>query len=194
MLMIDLFCGRGGATKGFLAEGWECIGYDINPQPLYPASFVQRDILTMDEHDLALADFVWASSPCEEYAMWGMRHFHPNPKPPEMGLKLFRHTEHICIASGKAFVMENVRAAQQFVGKSVNHCGPFHFWGNAVPAIMPKELYQVTKGFGAWDRQYILTTGSSKSKRRQELKSQWAEIPIVISQYIAQCVTKMVNA
>ena len=28
--MFDLCCGLGGATEGFLAEGWECIGIDID--------------------------------------------------------------------------------------------------------------------------------------------------------------------
>jgi site-specific DNA-cytosine methylase len=28
-LCIDLFCGLGGWTEGFLAEGWDVIGFDI---------------------------------------------------------------------------------------------------------------------------------------------------------------------
>ena len=28
-LCIDLYCGLGGWTEGFLAEGYECIGFDI---------------------------------------------------------------------------------------------------------------------------------------------------------------------
>jgi site-specific DNA-cytosine methylase len=28
-IVIDLFCGLGGWTEGFLAEGYDCVGYDI---------------------------------------------------------------------------------------------------------------------------------------------------------------------
>ncbi len=28
-LLIDLYCGLGGWAEGFLAEGWECVGFDV---------------------------------------------------------------------------------------------------------------------------------------------------------------------
>ena len=85
-------------------------------------------------------DFICASSPCEQFSVHGMKHFHPNPPYPELGIKLFNHTRAICEASGVPYVMENVRAAQQFVGQAVNHCGPFYLWGNAVPVLMPQGV------------------------------------------------------
>ena len=42
------------------------------------------------------------------------------------------------------YVIENVRAAQQFVGNAVHHCGPFYLWGTGVPAIIPPSA---KKGF-----------------------------------------------
>ena len=88
-------------------------------------------------------DFICASSPCEEFSVHGMKHFHPNPKYPEMGLKLFNHTRALCEASGVPYVMENVRAAQQFVGQAERHCGSFYLWGNGIPPLIPKGI---TKG------------------------------------------------
>jgi len=127
-------------------------------------------------------DFGCASSPCEEFAVFGMAHFHPNPKYPEHGIMLFETTRQLYEASGIPYVMENVRPARKFVGTPAHRCGPFALWGSGVPPLMPQGI---NKGFGAWDRKYILTTGSSKSKRRQELKAQWAEIPPELANCVA---------
>lgn len=198
-LLKDLFCGRGGATKGFLAMGWRAIGYDLNPQPLYPAEFRRVNVLDMTAADLMDADFVWVSSPCEEFSVHCMKHFHKNPPYPELGIKLFNHAREICEASGKPYVMENVRCAEKFVGKAVNHCGPFYLWGNAVPAIMPRDLYMVRKGMDMCSSQLSgealqkarranpLIWTSSKSKARKELTAKAAMIPLPLSSYIAEC-------
>lgn len=207
--MVDLFCGRGGWTKGFMAEGWDCIGYDLNFQPHYPAEFRQGDVLSMTAKDFMDADFICASSPCEQFSVHCMKHFHPNPKWPELGIQLFEHTQRICEASGLPYVMENVRCAEKFVGRAVNHCGPFYLWGNAVPAVMPKELFKVSKGFDlgssqvvkgmsreeitAYRRKFDRMWSSSKSEARKQATSEAAEIPMAISQYIAQCATAMVS-
>jgi site-specific DNA-cytosine methylase len=136
VLLIDLFAGRLGWSKGFLARGWKVRAYDLRlPDMEIPegVEYILQDILTLTAEDLRDADFVTCSSPCEQFSVHCMKHFHPNPKPPVMGIKLFEHSRAICEASGKPYVMENVRCAQKFVGPSVNHCGPFHLWGNAVP-------------------------------------------------------------
>lgn len=144
MRMLDLFCGRWGWSKAFAARGWECVGVDLTVPPEMPkgCTFVQVDVLLLDAdwvRDLKV-DFICASSPCEQFSVHGMKNFHPNPKYPELGIKLFNHTRALCEASGLPYVMENVRAAQQFVGQAVNHCGPFYLWGNAVPPIMPQGI------------------------------------------------------
>lgn len=202
-LMVDLFCGRGGWTKGFLKMGWRVRGIDLNPHPDYPkeAEFVQADILALTAAGLADADFICCSSPCEEFSVHCMKHFHPNPKPPVMGIKLFEHSRAICEASGKPYVMENVRCAEKFVGRSVNHCGPFYLWGNAVPAIMPGGLYSVTKGIDVgssakirdmtieekreYRKQFIWNQGWSSSKQRKRDTAKAAEIPHGLSEYLA---------
>jgi len=148
--MLDLFCGRFGWGRAFAARGWEVVGVDLVEPSEIPqgCNFWREDILevkSIDAHCLAKFDFICASSPCEQFSVHGMKHFHPNPPYPELGIKLFNHTRALCESAGVPYVMENVRAAQQFVGKAVNHCGPFYLWGNAVPAIMPQGI---SKGFG----------------------------------------------
>jgi len=138
--LLDLFCGRWGVSKAFAARGWHCVGVDLIEPPETPkgCTFIQADVLISGEAILWNDDFdfAWASSPCEEFSVHGMKHFHPHPKYPETGIKLFNHTREILEASGVPYVMENVRAAQQFVGNAVHHCGPFYLWGNAVPPLM----------------------------------------------------------
>jgi len=64
--------------------------------------FIQADVLdlewqgdgflcTNDGYNTPIAnrfDFICASSPCEQFSIHGMKHFHPNPPYPELGIKL----------------------------------------------------------------------------------------------------------
>src|SRR6185437_4658920 len=156
MRMLDLFCGRWGWSRAFAARGWECVGVDLTEPPEIPKNchFYKVDVLDLGgslelgrlpfsegwRYDVSSFDFICASSPCEQFSVHGMKHFHPNPPYPELGIKLFNHTRSLCEASGLPYVMENVRAAQEFVGKAVNHCGPFYLWGTGVPPLMPQGI------------------------------------------------------
>jgi hypothetical protein len=161
MRMLDLFCGRWGWLKAFAARGWECYGLDLTKPPETPerCEYFGVDILDCEWMRGSLRvfvkgspiygqiwlkdiDFICASSPCEQFSVHGMKHFHPNPPYPELGIKLFEHTRRICESSGVPYVMENVRAAQQFVGNAVHHCGPFYLWGTGVPPLMPKGIHK----------------------------------------------------
>jgi site-specific DNA-cytosine methylase len=50
-LCIDLFCGLGGWTEGFLAEGWDVVGFDVERhvygEHRYPAQLVLQDVRTL---------------------------------------------------------------------------------------------------------------------------------------------------
>lgn len=166
--MLDLFCGRLGWAREFARRGWHCVVIDlVEPESLPERCyFVKANVLAISSlaeicrrSGAPRFDFGCASSPCEKFAVWGMRHFHPQPAHPTEGIQLFEHARALFVESGILYVMENVRAAEKFVGRAVMRCGPFSLWGSGVPTLMPQGI---TKGFGRWTRAQILQTGSSK--------------------------------
>ena len=177
MRMLDLFCGRWGWSKAFAKRGWECWGIDLvsRPLPAANAKFSSLDVLDLTSVWPFAPDFICASPPCEQFSVHGMRHFHPNPPYPELGIKLFNHTRRICEESGVPYVIENVRAAQQFVGNAVHHCGPFYLWGNAVPPLIPRNA-QKKDNFHALPgnlREKVLKEGLNL----REARNRWQQNP-----------------
>jgi site-specific DNA-cytosine methylase len=65
MKILDLFCGAGGAGKGYMDAGFDVTGVDIEPQPDYPGTFIQGDaiaFLAAHGHEF---DAIHASPPCQ---------------------------------------------------------------------------------------------------------------------------------
>jgi len=202
--MLDLFCGRFGWSRAFAARGWECAGVDLVEPPEIPegCKFWRMNVLGVWDVNFQgfQPDFICASSPCEQFSLHGMKHFHPNPPYPEVGIKLFNHTRAICEASGFPYVMENVRAAQQFVGNAVHHCGPYYLWGNAVPPIMPQGIikgmtrlalgYREHKGQAGWNTK---NEAQSSRKRAKENANTAATIPPELANCVADYAERLLE-
>jgi DNA (cytosine-5)-methyltransferase 1 len=77
-LLLDLFCGAGGAGMGYANAGFRVIGVDHKPQPNYPFEFHRIDALHALELDLSRVDAIHASPPCQAHsplnALWGRDH------------------------------------------------------------------------------------------------------------------------
>ncbi len=86
-------------------------------------------------------------------------------------------------------VVENVRGAQKWVGRSRWNYGSFHLWGD-VPALMPMGDHKklVGKGwFNDSDDPHRMVMTSSKSPERKRISAMIAKIPFVLSSWIARC-------
>jgi C-5 cytosine-specific DNA methylase len=80
-LVIDLYCGVGGFSQGFLDEGYDCIGFDIEQHVYsvdggkverYPGQLVVQDVLTVHGSQFAGAACIVASPPCQEFSYRAM--------------------------------------------------------------------------------------------------------------------------
>ena len=166
-LAIDLFCGLGGWTEGLLAEGYEVVGFDIERHDYgtggYPAQLVLQDALTLHGSQFKDAALIVASPPCQEYSYMAMPWSIAKEKKrkiladPTEWLRLttlfdacFRIQREACEAAGRhiPMVIENVRGANEWVGRSRWNFGSFHLWGD-VPALMPIASAIKNNG-GSW--------------------------------------------
>src|SRR6266849_2233582 len=145
MLAIDLFCGLGGWAEGFLSEGYDVIGFDIERRP-YPGQLVLQDVTTL--HGSQFRKIV-ASPPCQAYSYRAMPWKRAKALPPPDNTLFeacFRIQREASEAAGRyiPLVVENVKGAQKWVGSARWHFGSFYLWGD-VPALMPITLSRVAK-------------------------------------------------
>lgn len=75
-LVADIYCGLGGWTEGFLAEGYDAVGFDIERHHYgdskYPGDLVLQDARTIHGKQLKDAAVIVASSPCQAYSYMAM--------------------------------------------------------------------------------------------------------------------------
>lgn len=100
-LLLDLFCGAGGAAMGYYRAGFDVVGVDVRPQPRYPFEFVQADA---NEYPLADFDAIHASPPCQDHSR--------SQKPREHGTGwMLAATRERLTAQRAPWVIENVPGA-----------------------------------------------------------------------------------
>lgn len=61
-LLLDLFCGAGGAATGYHRAGFDVVGVDVEYQAHYPFDFVQADAIAVLSR-LADGDGAWSGAP-----------------------------------------------------------------------------------------------------------------------------------
>lgn len=108
-ILIDAFCGAGGAGAGYRRGGFHVIGVDSKPQPRYAGDeFVQGDALIVVERLIVEREgiaAVHASPPCQ--ASSDLRHRWPDREYPE----LIPSTRDLLRSTSLPYVIENVPGA-----------------------------------------------------------------------------------
>lgn len=115
--VLDLFCGAGGAAKGYQRAGFHVVGVDKYPQPRYAGDdFIEADAMDFLADNWWRFDAIHASPPCQRYSV--MSHMNKNKLDhPDMIPKLRAWLRFY----NKPFVIENVPGAPMV--KPVELCG-----------------------------------------------------------------------
>lgn len=73
--LLDLFCGAGGAARGYQLAGFDVTGIDQRPQPRYAGDrFLQADALEYLRAHGREYDALHASPPCQAFTQLSARH------------------------------------------------------------------------------------------------------------------------
>ena len=108
-VLLDLYCGAGGAAKGYQRAGFYVIGVDINPQPDYCGDeFIQMSVMDMTVEDIKCCirpKAAHASPPCpgEGFLSKGTDKSLAEKHP-----RLINPTRDLLERTGLPYVIENV--------------------------------------------------------------------------------------
>lgn len=137
-MVVDLYCGRGGWTRGFLERGFRVVGYDVVRHKGYPGELVIQDARTIDgRHMRGKVDFIVASPPCVEAARLDKPCWFPAPPWPDYAL--FDAARRIAWEARAPLLLENVRGAINLLGRDYWRVAQWYFWGWR-PTFLPAQF------------------------------------------------------
>lgn len=174
-IVFDLYAGLGGWSEAFIADGYRAIGFDIEKHDYgtggYPGELVLCDVRSLTGAELVkqygVPSVIVASPPCQAFSYMAMPWSKAKAKRKailedktgklrteltELFNQCFRIQREVIAACGHhvPMVVENVRGAQKWVGRSAWNFGSFHLWGD-VPALMPIPGVIRKTPVGSWD-------------------------------------------
>jgi DNA (cytosine-5)-methyltransferase 1 len=126
-VLLDLFCGGGGAAMGYHRAGFDVVGVDINDQPDYPFRFICDDALECVPRLLGRIrpSVIHASPPCQASspmsAFRGSVNRH-NPSMPEP-VNLIPATRGVLMDAGLPYVIESVPYRSTGLVSHLELCG-----------------------------------------------------------------------
>lgn len=160
--ILDLFCGAGGAAKGYADAGFEVVGVDINPQKRYPYEFVKGDWHEFFEAHWQEFDVFHASPPCQSYSK--TRSISKSTAP-----KLITEVRVAFAKTYKPYVIENV------VGSASELINPIRLRGNQFGLkVIRDRLFEVNP----WilSSPVVPVTGTTNSHRGLSTGGDWITV------------------
>ena len=114
--LLDLFCGEGGAGRGFQLAGFDVTGVDLAKRcaSRYPGRFIRGDAVKFAVDHAGDFDAVHASPPCKVHTSLAV--LHPEDTagmlfPMATHVDLIPDTRAALVASGRPWIIENVPGA-----------------------------------------------------------------------------------
>jgi hypothetical protein len=180
-LCIDLFCGLGGWAEGFLAEGYDVIGYDIDPRfaEMYPATFIQADVRDLDGREFRGARCIVASPPCQGFSLANAQ-VRRKERPTEADWQPVRAVWRIAEESGVPTILENVRGALQFLGPARASWGSRYLWGDVPPYWLERTNEPEKFGGSRW------WPGKNRPRAKYRRPELTAKIPLPLARAVAR--------
>ena len=138
-LVLDLFCGAGGASEGARRVSASVCGVDRDPQPAFSARFGDEWFALGDALDAELLRglvrrlrpfVIWASPPCQGYSsqtFGGDESTEP---------RLIAAVRDVLVGTGVPFIIENVRGAASEMPAAVTVWGQFFGLRTARPRLL----------------------------------------------------------
>jgi len=185
MTVVDIFCGQGGWSEGFHANGFECVGVDIVDVG-YPYELILQDVRTLDGKRFKGFDVIIGSPPCRDFSMATQANKgYPSrtPPDPQKGLDLIYHFDRIIREAQPTFwAMENVSRLEKYYDRKpiwrfyISVRGRRSLWGNLQLGMMPDTRF--TRNL-EWD--YVKFGYRERSILR-------AKIPFAIADTVAKAI------
>ena len=105
--LLDLYCGGGGAGRGYELAGFDVTGVDNVPQPKHRGKVILSDAIEYVLRHGHEYDFIHASPPCQAYSLASMQHRKSGRVYPDLIAK----TREALQKTGKPYCIENVPGA-----------------------------------------------------------------------------------
>ena len=183
MRLLDLFCGAGGAARGYQRAGFYVVGVDHKPQPRYVGDeFVQGDALEYVIEHGAEYDVIHASPPCQRYSQAtpvDCKEKHPD---------LIGVVQEALRIIGKPYIIENVSGARYLLPRALMLCGTMfglNIWRHRYFETWP--LFLMSPASCNHNSIPVLITGTTRRKgyprkdppvalRREAMETPWMTI------------------
>lgn len=132
--LLDLFCGQGGAAKGYSDAGFEVYGVDIEPQPLYPYWFHEGDALEVLDSLRSGSGVTFVNAAGQHRTLFGAQVAAGHTSPPCQAHSTItpdasKHVDLIpavrerTLEWSQPWVLENVEGARKALVSPIRLCG-----------------------------------------------------------------------